>query len=79
MKALHGCMKSAVTLFALTAMAAATIALTESRAQAAIVPQCGPTIAWSCTLPNGTTKFVGATVCAIRQYEQKTGAKCVPY
>ena len=45
---------------------------------AAVKPQCGPASVWDCTLPNGTHKTVGGTICDITKYQQQTGARCVP-
>lgn len=48
-------------------------------AVSAAVPGCGYATVWDCTLPDGSHKIVGGTVCDIRRYEQQTGATCVVY
>ncbi len=51
--------------------------LFANRAQASVGgPQCGPTILWSCTLPDGTVVPFGGTYCQMIAYEKKTGAHC---
>ena len=61
-------------------MVVATITLGVSSAQAARRPGplCGPTILWSCVLPNGNVVPFAGTVCERAAYEMQTGATCKP-
>ena len=39
---------------------------------------CGFTTLWNCDLPLGPDVQISGTVCEINQFEQQTGATCVP-
>ena len=55
-----------------------TMALTAGPATAAVKPLCGWSTLWDCTMPNGSHRIVGGTVCDINRFQQQTGAHCVP-
>lgn len=42
-----------------------------------IGPLCGYTTLWDCTMPDGSHRIVGGTVCDIQKFQQQTGAHCV--
>ena len=41
-------------------------------------PLCGWTAQWDCTLRNGNHVTIVGTQCDILEFEQQTGATCVP-
>jgi hypothetical protein len=67
-----------VCALALVAVVAVGISsLFQNRAYA-FGPLCGYSLIWDCTMPDGSHRLVGGTVCDIQRFQQQTGAKCVP-
>jgi hypothetical protein len=62
----------------LSVIAVGVLALSGGSASAAARPLCGFSTIWDCTMPNGTHRTVGGTVCDINKFQQQTGAHCVP-
>jgi hypothetical protein len=70
--------KGLCVLSMLVAIGVGGLALTVGPVHAAPRPLCGFSTLWDCTMPDGSHRLVGGTVCDIRRFEQNTGAHCVP-
>ena len=70
--------KGLCLLSLLGVIAVGMVALAVGPASAAARPLCGWSTVWDCTMPDGSHRTVGGTVCDINRFQQQTGAHCVP-